>query len=87
MSELTTLSDQLTDEEWLTELEQVGQANGYFESIGDQHAALFIDESLETLIVSFDTVASARAGSAEGLPHAAVHAAVHATRTHAQRSN
>ncbi|MEO0654171.1 MAG: phosphoadenosine phosphosulfate reductase, partial [Pseudomonadota bacterium] len=64
----------MTDEEWLTELEQVGQANGYFESIGDQHAALFIDESLETLIVSFDTVASARAGSAEGLPHAAAHA-------------
>lgn len=77
MSELTTLSEQLTDEEWLAEIELIGETNGYFERIGDAHSALFVDESLDALIVSFDTIASARAGSAEGLPHAAVIAEEH----------
>lgn len=77
MSELTTLSDQLTDEEWLAEIALIGEASGYFQTVGDAHAALFVDESLDALIVSFDTVASARAGSQEGLPHAAVIAEEH----------
>jgi hypothetical protein len=69
MSELVTLSDQLTDEEWLDELAEIGEDRGYYESVGDRHGALFLDESLETLLVSFDTIASARAGSASGIPH------------------
>ncbi len=69
MSELVTLSDQLTDEEWLSELAEIGEDRGYYEPVGDRHGALFLDESLDTLLVSFDTIPSARAGSASGIPH------------------
>ncbi|MBT8457340.1 MAG: phosphoadenosine phosphosulfate reductase [Rhodobacteraceae bacterium] len=77
MSELVTLSDELKDEEWLSEIEVIGDDRGYYEPVGKAHDALFLDDSLEVLLVSFDTVASARSGSAEGLPHAMVEANRH----------
>lgn len=72
MAGFVSLSDQLTDEEWLAEIEGIGEERGYYEPVGADHGALFIDEALEVLVVSFDTVTSARAGSSFGLPHAMV---------------
>ena len=74
MSELVTLSETLTDTEWLAEIADIGSERGYYEAIGRDHGALFIDESLDVLLVSFDTVQSARGGSASGIPHAMLHA-------------
>jgi hypothetical protein len=70
MSDLLSLSADLTDDEWLAEIDTHGEERGYFEPVGPDHAALFLDESLDVLLVSFDSIASARAGSASGLPHA-----------------
>lgn len=69
MEDVASLSDQLTDEEWLSELEEIGEERGYYQPLGKRHGALFLDESLETLLVSFDTIGTARAGSASGIPH------------------
>lgn len=77
MDDVASLSDQLTDEEWLSELEQIGEERGYYQPLGKRHGAFFIDESLETLVVSFDTIESARAGSASGIPHAMLVAELH----------
>lgn len=76
MSEVISLSDQLTDEEWLAEIDELGEARGYFQSVGPDHSALFLDESFDVLLVSFDTIASARAGSASGIPHAMLQAEI-----------
>ena len=69
MSDLASLSEQLTDEEWLSGVGEIGDQRGYYEPLGTRHGALFLDESLETLVVCFDTIASARTGSASGIPH------------------
>lgn len=74
MSELASLSDQLTDEEWLSVFGEIGEERGYFQPLGSRHGALFLDESLETLVVCFDTIASARHGSASGIPHGVLQA-------------
>ena len=76
MSELVSLSEQLTDAEWLAEIAEIGADRGYFEPLGAAHGALFIDESLDVLLVSFDTVATARSGSASGIPHGMLQAEV-----------
>lgn len=54
----------------------IGEERGYFQSLGKRHSALFLDESLDTLLVSFDTVASARNGSASGIPHGMLQAEI-----------
>lgn len=77
MSELVTLSEELTDTEWLAEIADIGTERGYFQPIGDDHGALFIDAAPEVLIVTFDTIGSARAGSASGIPHGMLQAEVH----------
>ncbi|MEM0946816.1 MAG: phosphoadenosine phosphosulfate reductase [Pseudomonadota bacterium] len=76
MSELVTLSEELTDAEWLAEIADIGAERGYFEPIGDDHSALFVDTALDVLLVSFDTIGSARAGSASGIPHGMLQAEV-----------
>lgn len=77
MSEVVSLSDELSDAEWLGEIAEIGDDRGYFEPIGRHHAALFIDESLDVLLVSFDTVGTARSGSASGIPHGMLQAEIH----------
>ena len=77
MSELVTLSDDLTDTEWLAEIAGIGAERGDFRQVGSDHAALFVDETRDVLLVSFDTIATARAGSASGIPHAMLQAEVH----------
>ncbi len=77
MSELVTLSEHLTDAEWLAEIAEIGAERGYFEPIGEDHGALFIDTALDVLLVTFDTLGSARSGSASGIPHGMLQAEIH----------
>ncbi|MBT8459271.1 MAG: phosphoadenosine phosphosulfate reductase [Boseongicola sp.] len=62
------LSDDLTDTQWLVQLEDIGEEEGYFSPLGDNHAAVFVDRSQDVLFVSFETLAGARAVSETGLP-------------------
>ena len=62
------LSDDLTDTQWLVQLEDIGEEEGYFSPLGDDHAAVFIDRSQDVLFVSFETLAGLRAVSETGLP-------------------
>ena len=62
------LSDDLTDTQWLCELEEIGEEEGYFSPLGDNHAAVFIDRSQSVLFVSFETLTGVRAVSETGLP-------------------
>lgn len=64
-----TLSEDLTDDEWLAEIEGFGRKAGYFRRLGTDHAALFADRGRSVLVVSFDAVGSARATNPAGLPH------------------
>ncbi len=75
MSDQVTLSAELTDEEWLAEIEEIGGRRGYFAPLSADHSAIFVNAGSEVLIVSFDTVSSARAGSSSGLPFAMEEAA------------
>jgi hypothetical protein len=63
-----TLSEEMTDEEWLAEIEGFGEARGYFQPLGDRHGAVFADNSLDTLLVYFETIPAARATNPSGLP-------------------
>jgi hypothetical protein len=63
-----TLSEELTDDEWLAEIQTFGEANGYFAPLGKTHSAVFADKSLDTLLVYFDTIPGARATNPSGLP-------------------
>ena len=45
---------------WLSLIDQIGAEEGYFETLGPRHWALFVDDS-PTLVVSFETMDQARA--------------------------
>lgn len=62
------LSEDLTDTEWLCELEEVGRERGYFSPLGDDHSVVFVDGSASVLFVSFETRASIRSFNGNGLP-------------------
>ncbi len=64
----TNLSADLTDTQWLCELEEIAETEGYFSPLGDDHAAIFVDRSQELLFVSFETLISIRSNSETGLP-------------------
>ena len=57
----TTLAD------WQTRIAEIGEERGYFQTLGPQHSAMFIDEGT-TLIVSFETVEAIRNGSHSQMP-------------------
>lgn len=63
-----TLSEELTDDEWLAEIETFGETKGHFQPLGSAHAAVFANNSPDTLLVYFDTVPGARATNPAGLP-------------------
>lgn len=50
--------------EWLARIDSIGEEAGYFQTIGAQHWALFVDDS-PTLIVSFETVDQIRSRPGE----------------------
>ena len=62
------LSQDLTDTQWLCELEEIGEAEGYFSPLGDDHAAIFVDRSQDVLFVCFEAIPSLRATSETGMP-------------------
>lgn len=65
------LSD-LSEADWLGRLDALGEAHGYFERLGADHAALFIDAG-PRLLVTFETVEGARrapGAAPRGLDHA-----------------
>ncbi|MEM6825695.1 MAG: phosphoadenosine phosphosulfate reductase [Pseudomonadota bacterium] len=77
MSDPTSLSDQLSDAEWLSELAEIGRSRGYFRRLGLRHNAIHIAGSDDVLVVGFDTIATARSGSASGIPHGMLLSEVH----------
>jgi len=56
-----------TAEAWMMRMDEIGEELGYFQPLGERHAALFVDES-PTLLVTFETVDSIRAGSDSQMP-------------------
>jgi hypothetical protein len=62
------LSDDLTDTQWLCELEEIGEELGFFSPLGDDHAAVFVDRAQDVLFVAFETVPGVRMSSETGLP-------------------
>ena len=64
-----TLSEDLTDDEWLAEIEGFGQRAGYARRLGRDHTAVYSARTQAVLVVSFDAVAAARASNPAGLPH------------------
>lgn len=51
----------LSEEEWMSCLDALGEEHGYFERLGEDHAALFVDAG-PRLLVTFETVEGARRG-------------------------
>ncbi|MGI9388940.1 MAG: phosphoadenosine phosphosulfate reductase [Boseongicola sp.] len=62
------LTNDLTDTQWLCELEEIGEELGYFSPLGDDHAAVFVDQSQDVLFVAFETVPGVRVTSETGMP-------------------
>ncbi len=62
------ISADLTDAEWRDALRDIAQTDGYFSSLGRNHAAVFVERSHETLFVSFETLFGIRSISESGLP-------------------
>ena len=42
-------SAELTDEEWLKMLRDIGERDGYFSSLGRDHSAVFVEDSHDVL--------------------------------------
>ncbi len=63
-----TISADLTDTQWLCELEEIAETEGYFSPLGDDHAAVFVDREPDLLFVSFETRIGIRSVSETGLP-------------------
>lgn len=58
-----------TDEEWMLRLDEIGEELGHFQPLGGKHAAFFVDDRPETLLVSFETVEGIRGGSDDQMPY------------------
>lgn len=50
----------LSQAEWLSAIDEIGEERGYFQPLGEAHSAVFTDEG-PVLLVTFETIASARA--------------------------
>lgn len=48
----------------------MGAERGYFRHLGDAHSAVYLKGTENVLLVGFDSVDTARSGSASGIPHA-----------------
>ncbi len=57
----------LSDSDWLGRIEDLGELEGYFEPLGQDHAAVFADRG-PVLLVSFETRGAIRARSEDQLP-------------------
>ncbi len=57
----------LSQSDWLGRLSEIGRSHGFFERVGVEHLALFVQEG-DTLLVSFDRAARVFAEEVDGLP-------------------
>lgn len=58
---------ELTREEWLETLDELGEERGYFEPLGPDHSAIFTDQG-STLLVTFETIDGIMEAEGDGLP-------------------
>ncbi len=65
-----TISADLSDAEWLSELRRIGDAHGSFSDLGRDHGAVFIEKGQKVLFVAFETIFGIRSGSETGTPMA-----------------
>lgn len=61
-------SADLTDDEWLRMLRDIGERDGYFSSLGRRHSAVFVEQSHDVLFVGFETLFGIRSVSDTGMP-------------------
>ncbi|MFV2002444.1 MAG: phosphoadenosine phosphosulfate reductase, partial [Paracoccaceae bacterium] len=57
----------LATPEWLDVLEDIAEEHGYFEPLGPDHSAIFLDQK-PMLLVTFETMASIRARAHSDVP-------------------
>lgn len=62
------MSDELSDAEWLEKLRGIGEKDGYFSSLGKDHASIFVERSHDVLFVGFESLFGIRSVSDTGLP-------------------
>lgn len=67
LSELIDPANNLSDEDWLERIEDVAEELGFFEPLGPDHSALFVDRS-HKLLVTFETIETARSRSNNDVP-------------------
>ncbi|MBC7154815.1 MAG: phosphoadenosine phosphosulfate reductase [Rhodobacteraceae bacterium] len=60
-------SDAESREDWLARMDEIGEEAGYFEPLGRDHWAFFVDES-PTLIVTFETLDGIRDADGDQMP-------------------
>lgn len=62
------MSGDLSDDQWLAKLRGIGEKDGYFSSLGKNHAAIFVERSHDVLFVAFETMFGIRSVSDTGMP-------------------
>ncbi len=67
LTEMIDPANNLSDEDWLERLEDVAEELGFFEPLGPDHSALFVDRSRQ-LLVTFETIETARGRSSNDVP-------------------
>lgn len=67
ITELIDPARNLAVPEWLDKLEDIAEDHGYFEPLGPDHSAMFI-EGKPSLLVTFETIESARGRSSSDVP-------------------
>lgn len=68
MVEGATLSEDLSDADWLEALRSIGMEHGSYSDLGTDFSALFVEQSQRVLFVAFETILGIRAISDTGMP-------------------
>ncbi len=68
MAELETDLKDLSQQDWLAALAEIGEDKGYYEQLGPDHSVLFAEDGPK-LLVSFATIEAARSLSEDGRPY------------------
>ena len=63
-----TMSGDLSDDQWLAKLRGIGEKDGFYSSLGKNHAAIFVERSHDVLFVAFETMFGIRSVSDTGMP-------------------
>lgn len=68
VSQSVQLFEDLSESEWLAQMESIGSERGYFLRLGDAHSALFSDGPDDLLFVGFESLGAIRSFNPGGLP-------------------